>query len=113
LRRLEVEMVGVELPALRVLERVAGLDAEQRLVRARVFVLEVVHVARRDETEAGALGELRELRVDPLLYIEVSVLHLDERVVLAEDLDEPVEVGSRVGGPLLLECLADASGEAT
>ena len=42
----------------------------------------------------------------------MRVLHLDVGVVLAEDLDEPVEVGGRVGGPLLLERLADASGEA-
>src|SRR5437879_4063022 len=45
LRRLEVELVGLEAPAVRVLERVAGLDAEQRLVRLRVLVPEVVNVA--------------------------------------------------------------------
>jgi hypothetical protein len=105
-------VLGLEAPALRVLERVAGLDAEQRLVRARVFVLEVVHVAGRDEPEPGALGELRQLRVDPLLRLEVRVLHLDVGVVLAEDLDEPVEIGSRIGGPLLLQRFADAPGEA-
>ena len=59
LGRLEVEVVGVELPALRVLERVAGLDAEQRLVCARVLVLQVVDVAGRDEPEPGSLGHLR------------------------------------------------------
>ena len=36
--RLEEELVGVELPVVRVLQRVARLDAEQRLVRARVLV---------------------------------------------------------------------------
>ena len=35
---LEVELVGVEAPPVRVLQRVAGLDAEQRLVGARVLV---------------------------------------------------------------------------
>src|SRR5665647_3687015 len=40
--RLEVEVVGVELPVIRVLQRVARLDAEQRLVCARVLVPEVV-----------------------------------------------------------------------
>jgi hypothetical protein len=44
-------VVGVELPAIRVLERVAGLDAEQRLVCARVLGAEVVDVAGRDERE--------------------------------------------------------------
>ena len=52
-RRLEVELVGVEPPAVRVGERVAGLDAEQRLVRARVLVAEVVDVAGGDERQPG------------------------------------------------------------
>ena len=112
LGRLEVEVVGVELPALRVLERVAGLDAEQRLVRARVLVAEVVDVAGRDEPEPGALGHLRKERVNSLLRLEVRVLHLDVGRVLAEDLDEPVHLGRRVGGPGLLERLADPPGEA-
>jgi len=105
-------VVGVELPVLRVLERVAGLDAEQRLVCARVFVLEVVDVAGRDEPEAGAFGHLREQRVDSLLRLEVRVLHLDVGRVLAEDLDEPVHLGRGVCRPGLLERLADASGQA-
>ena len=112
LGRLEVEVVGVELPALRVLERVAGLDAEQRLVRARVLVAEVVDVAGRDEPEPGALGHLRKERVNSLLRLEVRVLHLDVGGVLAEDLDEPVHLRRSVGGPGLLERLADPSGEA-
>ena len=112
LRRLEVEVVGVELPVLRVLERVAGLDAEQRLVRARVLVLQVVDVAGRDEPEPGSFGHLRQERVDSLLRLEVRVLHLDVGRVLAEDLDEPVHLGGGVGGPGFLERLADASGEA-
>jgi hypothetical protein len=41
-RRLEEELVGVELPVVRVLERVAGLDAEERLVGSRVLVPQVV-----------------------------------------------------------------------
>ena len=37
LRRLEVELVRLEAPAIRVLERVARLDAEQRLVRVGIL----------------------------------------------------------------------------
>jgi hypothetical protein len=48
-RRLEIELVGVELPVVRVLERVARLDAEKRLVRLRVLVPEVMDVAGRYE----------------------------------------------------------------
>ena len=69
-RGLEVELVGVEAPVVRVRERVARLDAEERLVRARVFVAQVVDVAGGDEREARRGRELRELGVDLLLDLE-------------------------------------------
>ena len=109
---LEVELVGVELPAARVLQRVAGLDAEQRLVGPRVLVAEVVDVARCDERQTGLLGELGELRVDPRLLGEAGVLDLDVDVVAAEDLRQAVEVGRGVLGAALLERAGDAAREA-
>ena len=109
---LEVELVGVELPVVRVLQRVAGLDAEQRLVRARVLVPEVVDVARGDERQAAPLGELHEHGVDPLLHVEMRVLHLDVDAVAAEDRRQPVELALGVGGAALLERAADAAGQA-
>ena len=109
--RLEEELVGVELPVVRVLERVAGLDAEQRLVRARVLVAEVVDVAGRDERQPGGLGGAREHGVDARLHVEPGVLHLDVDGVLAEDLPEPVELGGGVVLAVLLERLADLPGE--
>ena len=56
--RLEIELVRVEAPTTLVLQRVAGLDAEQRLVGPRVLVAEVVDIAGRDEGEARVGGEL-------------------------------------------------------
>jgi hypothetical protein len=97
---------------VRVLERVAGLDAEERLVRVGVGLREVVDVARRDERQVGLGGELGELGIDALLHLEPGVLQLDVGVVAAEDLREPVEVVARVLRPVLLESLADAAGEA-
>ena len=112
LGRLEVEVVGLEAPAVRVLERVARLDAEQRLVRVRVLVAQVVDVAGGDRRQPALLGERDELRVDPLLHVEVRVLELDVDVVAPEDLLEPVELRLGVGRAALLERLADAAGEA-
>ena len=112
LRRLEVELVGLEAPAVRVLERVAGLDAEQRLVGLRILVPQVVDVAGGDRRQATLLGELDELRRDPLLHLEVRVLELDVDVVAAEDLLEPVELCLGVALAVLFERLADATGEA-
>ena len=110
--RLEEELVGVELPVLRVLERVAGLDAEERLVRVRVGGVEVVDVAGRDERQAHLLGERDQLRVQRLLLLEPGVLDLDVGRVAPEYLREPVEVGVRVGVAALVERARDASREA-
>src|SRR5207248_2974558 len=64
------------------------------------------------ERQARAARELDELRIDPLLHLESGVLELDVDGVAPEDLDEPVEVGRRVRGPVLLERLRDAAREA-
>ncbi len=80
-------------------------------MRARVLVAEVVDVAGRDGREPGGGGQLDELRQDPRLDLEVGVLQLDVDVVAAEDLDEPVELGTGVRDPALLERLADAARE--
>src|SRR5439155_2048496 len=65
-----------------------------------------------DGRQATLLGELDELRGDPLLHLEMRVLELDVDVVAAEDLLEPVELCLGIGVAVLLEGLADASGEA-
>src|SRR5213079_2359980 len=112
LRRLEVEVIGLELPVVRVLERVAGLDAEERLVGARVVGEQVVDVAGRDGRDARARGELDELRDELLLHRQVRVLELDVDRVAPEDLREPVELGRGVLRPSLFQRLAHSSGEA-
>ena len=81
-------------------------------MRARVAGVQVVDVAGRDERQLRLSGELDELRVDHLLHVEAGVLQLDVDVVAPEDLREPVELGAGVLGPVLLERLADAAGEA-
>ena len=111
LRRLEEELVRVELPVRRVLERVAGLDAEQCLVRERVAGVEVVDVARRHEGQPGLLGECDQLRVHLLLLGEPRVLDLDVRRVAPDDLDEAVEILARVLATALGERARDAAGE--
>ena len=62
-------------------------------MRPCVLVLQVVDVAGRDERKPRLAGERDELRVDALLDLEPGVLELDVRVVAAEDLRQPVEVG--------------------
>ncbi len=99
LGRLEEELARIELPVVRVLERVARLDAEERLVREGVLRVEVMDVAGRDERQAGLFCERDQPRVDLLLLGEPGVLDLDVRRVAPEDLDEPVEIGVGVLRP--------------
>ena len=89
LGRLEEELVGVEAPVVRVRERVARLDAEERLVRARVLVAQVVDVAGRDERQAHRLRDRGELPVDPLLHLEPRVLDLQVDRIRPEDVAKP------------------------
>ena len=108
LRRLEVELVGVELPVIRVRQRVARLDAEERLVRARVLVPQVVDVARGDERYAARLRECDKLGIDLLLDRQARVLKLDVDRVATEDVTEPRELGFRILRLALLESPGDA-----
>ena len=113
LGRLEEELVRVETPVRRILERVPRLDAEERFVRERVVGIEVVDVARRDERQPGLLGERDQLRVDLVLLGETGVLDLDVRRVAPEDLHETVEVGARVLRPAFRQRARDAPRQTT
>ncbi len=103
LGRLEEELVRVEPPVRRVLEGVARLDAEERLVRERVVGVEVVHVTRGDEREPRLGGECDQLGVHLLLLGEPGILELHVGRVAPEDLDEAVEIRACVLRPSLRE----------
>ncbi len=85
LRGLEEELVRVEAPMVRVGERVSGLDAEKRLVGARILVAQIVDVTCRDERKSSRDGDLRKLGVDLRLHLEPGVLDLEVRRVTAEN----------------------------
>ena len=74
---LHVELVGLEAPAPLVGERLAGLDAEERLVRGGVLGAEVVAVVGGDEGEAHLACERDQLPVHALLRRQAVVLDLD------------------------------------
>ena len=82
---LHVELVGVELPARRVVQRLPGLDAEQHLVGARVLAGQVVAVVGREQRDAEVLPELLQHLVAFVLDRDVVVLDL-QVVAVAEDL---------------------------
>ena len=58
-RRLEEELVRLEAPVARVLERVARLDAEKRLVAVGVGGVEIVDVAGGDQRQSASVPPAR------------------------------------------------------
>ena len=87
-RGLDVELVRVELEPVRVGQRRAGLDAEQRGVRGRVLGLGVVQVVGRDQRQAELAGQLQQVLLDVPLDAEAVVHQLAVEVLRAEDVAE-------------------------
>ena len=84
-RRLEVEVLRVELEPVRVGQRLAGLHAQQHLVRLRVVRVGVVQVVRGQAGQAQLLLEPEEVFLHLLLDADAVVHQLAEEVVAAED----------------------------
>ena len=77
-----------------------------------VLLAEVVDVGGGDERAVELLRELLDRLVDLLLLGDAVALDLEVDVLGAEDLDEVVEVGSRLGEPALDDPARGAGGEA-
>ena len=85
LRRLQVELVGPVLQPMRVVDRLAGADAQQDVVRLVIAVAQVVDVVGDHHREIELPRQRRQAVVDDLLLAQPLVLHLEEEVALAED----------------------------
>ena len=96
-RGLQVELVGVELEALGVVERGTGLHAQQRRVRLGVVTMGVVTVVGREQRRAQVARQPDELRVDARLFRQPVVLQLDEERVAPEHRLEAVDELARAG----------------
>ena len=72
LRCLQEELVAVVAHALRVVDRLAGADAEQDVVRLMVALLQVVHVVGADERQVQLFGERQQATIDDLLPKDVA-----------------------------------------
>jgi hypothetical protein len=88
LRRLEVELLRLELEPVRVHEGRARLDAQQRRVGLGVAGLGVVQVVGGDKREVEVLGQAQQLALGLPLDGDAVVHDLGEEVLLAEDVLE-------------------------
>ena len=87
-RRLDVEVVAVELEALGVALERAGLHAQERVVRLRVVLVRVVAVVGREQRRLELARDVEERPEDTSVVVDVVVLQLDEEVIAPEDVLE-------------------------
>ena len=102
--RLQIELVAVVAEPVRVVDRLAGADAQQDVVRPMIRVLQVVDVVGADERQVEVARDRRQPDVHDALVVDALVLHLEEEVAGAED----VAVGRRRVQRLRLLLGADA-----
>ena len=112
---LEVIFLALEAQAHRLIDRAAGLDAEEHIVDLRILALEIVRVVRGDEGDAQLVRHLEERRAHAQLLADAMVLNFQIEPV-AEDLLELARELARAGGILpqdaLRDLARDAAGEA-
>ncbi len=88
-RRLQIELLGVELEALRIVDGAAGLHTQQRRVRLGILPVRVVAVVGGEQGRAQVARQPDQLRVDVVLLGKTVVLQLDEERVTPEHVLEP------------------------
>ena len=87
--RLEKELISRVAEALGIVDGLAGADAEQNVVRLVVALSQVVHVVGRDQRQPEIARKRNNPAIDDLLLFDALVLHLEEEVVLAQDVAQP------------------------
>ena len=99
LGRLQKELIAGVAKALRVVDGLPGTDAEKDVVRLVVALPQVVHVVGRNQRQLEIARERDDAAIDDLLLLDALVLHLEEEVVLAENVAQPrrrLECGARL-----------------
>ena len=84
-RALYVELVGIELEALGIVDGVRGLYAEQDFVGVVVVFAEVVAVVGGYQRDVELFFEAEEIGVDFLFQFQALVLNFEKEVAAAED----------------------------
>ena len=77
-----------------------------------VLAAQVVDVARADELAAQLAGDLDDALVGLVLVGDAVLLDLEVDVLGAEDLEQVVDVGARLGRVVGDQALAEAAGQA-
>ena len=110
--RLEVKFGRIPHSAL-VVHHLPGADANHHVMRLVVAALEKVDVVRGDETEAELLSEARQHLVTLLLHLDAVIVHLEEKILRAENVAEPGDALPRLGEIVRLDRHVDLALEAS
>ena len=85
LRRFEIQLVGSKLEPFGIVDRFAGLDAEQHIMGVHILLVEVVAVVARHERYREPPAHVEQALVDRVLDVDAVVLHFQKKVPLAEE----------------------------
>ena len=113
---LDEELRTVELHAARVVNGLAGLDAQHDVLGVGIVFAQVMAVIGGHERQAEIFLELEEAGMDAVLHLQSLILNLEKEVLFAENIGECS--GGRAGGVVIALGQAfrdfsfEASGEA-
>src|SRR5258708_590649 len=107
------ELVAVKLQAVGVMNRLAGLDADQNVLRMRIVLAEIVAVIGRHHGDAKLFFQMKQVGLDAVLFRQSLVLDFEKEIVFAENL--AVESGGIARGIVLAgqQVLAEFAGQAS
>ena len=88
LARLYVQLIGIEFHPVRIIQRLAGLQAQHHVMRARIVLLQVVTIVRSHEREAEFLMNFHQAGIRNALMLQAVGLHFQVIAVLPEYLDK-------------------------
>ena len=84
-KRLEVKLVGGVTHPIRLLDGLAGADAEQHVMRFMVLSAQIMGVVRADQGDAAFPGDFEEAGIDAALPRQVVVLKFQEEVLRSKN----------------------------
>ena len=111
-RALDEKLGAVELEPVRVIHRLAGLHADQHVLRVRVIFTEIMAVIGGHHGDAQLFFQADEIAVDAMLLGQALVLYLHEEIVRAKEL--AIEAGRAARGFILVgqQVFADLASQA-
>ena len=76
-------------------QQTAGLDGEQNILQAGIFLVDVMHIVGSDELRIVAAAQGDQVFVDLIQFFDIVRLQLKEKAFFTEDLIIPIQVSAR------------------